>query len=359
MYRTVSQKLKLMPVQFDTVKRIAGCCRYVHNHFLARLETNLVSYDTCRRELKTQIRQNAWLQEAYEPNLMYMLRDMYKKFRYGGAKDKPRYLSKYKTIAFRVFNVAVEGNSVIIPSIGKVKCRGLSKRIGIHPPLSATIIVSPDGYCELRILINVDEDYYPPPIVDKIGVDYGIRTVLTLSNGLKFSIPKRIKKLYHKMEYYQKKCNSAQRLSNNYWKWYRKLQSTMRRLHNCLNGYAHTVAHILTAMYNEIVIEKLSIKHIIKHSKGSICYIMRSGLPTFYRWLQYMCIKRGRKFTLVDANYPSTKLCSTCGYKNNNIRGVHIHKWVCPSCGTRHDRDVNAAVNMYNYSTWQLHGYSP
>lgn len=350
MYRTVSQKLKLMPVQFDTVKRIAGCCRYVHNHFLARLETETVSYDTCRRELKSQISHNHWLQEPHESVLMYALKSMYRRYKYGGANDKPRYLSKYKTIAFRVFDVAVEGNSVIIPTIGKIKCRGLSKRIGIHPILSATIIVSPDGYCEFRVLIDVDEDFYPAPIVDKVGIDFGIRTVLTLSNGMKFTISKKIKKLYSKMDYYQQKCNSAQRLSNNYWKWYRKLQRTMRKLHNCLNGYAQMISHIITTIYGEVLIEKLSMKHLLKQSEGSAKYLMRSGLPTCYRWLQYMCMKRGRLFSIVDANYPSTKLCSHCGYKNDKIKGVHIHKWVCPVCGIRHDRDINAAINILHYN---------
>ena len=111
------------------------------------------------------------------------------------------------------------------------------------------------------------------------------------------------------------------------------------------NDFQHKVTHRLASENQVVCIEDLNVKGMIRNHRlaKSISDATWSG---FYRKLEYKMEDHGGTLVRVPRTYPSSQLCSCCGYQNREVMDLSIRAWRCPECGAEHDRDVNAAVNI-------------
>ncbi|WP_456470424.1 RNA-guided endonuclease TnpB family protein, partial [Caminibacter sp.] len=132
--------------------------------------------------------------------------------------------------------------------------------------------------------------------------------------------------------------------SNNFKKWAKRVAKLHEKITNAKNDFLHKLSRKLIDENQVIIVENLNIKGLIKNKKLSK-HIHQASWYKFINMLEYKAKFYGRELIKVDTFYPSSKLCSVCGYKNKELK-LSDRTWICPVCKTKHNRDYNAALNL-------------
>ena len=194
-----------------------------------------------------------------------------------------------------------------------------------------------------------------------MGIDLNIKngeTIIT-SDGEIISKPDTTKlelKLHKQQKKLARRLIMSRKLkktvweSTNYQKQRQRVAKTQAKIARIRKDWLNKVTWNLVNTYDEIHIEDLNVKgmvrnhHLAKHISDSL-------FGEFRRQLTYKCEWCGKQLVLVDRWYPSSQLCSNCGYRFKGTKDLKVREWVCPKCGKHHSRDVNAAINILNYAT--------
>lgn len=145
----------------------------------------------------------------------------------------------------------------------------------------------------------------------------------------------------------QRKLSKKVFESNNYFKYKIKVAKFQEHIKNQRLDYLHKLSIRLVKEYDIICTETLKVRNMIKNHKVAKSF-QDTSLSEFVRQLEYKAKWYGKVISKIDTFYPSSQLCSNCGYKNSEIKNLEVRKWTCPECGEHHDRDVNAAINILN-----------
>ena len=184
----------------------------------------------------------------------------------------------------------------------------------------------------------------PLPLVDKaIGIDAGLTSLVTTSDGEKVDNPGHFAKLYQKLRKVQKALSRKQKGSRNHHKARRKVALVHAKIRDSRQDFLHKLTTRLVRENQTIVAESLAVKNMVKNRKLSKA-ISDAGWSEMTRQLAYKARWYGRTFVQLDRWFPGSKTCSHCGHKVNALP-LKVREWDCPKCKTHHDRDVNAALN--------------
>ena len=196
------------------------------------------------------------------------------------------------------------------------------------------------------ISLLVETDIKPLKPVDKaIGLDLGIKDLIIDSNGKKYKNHKYLTKSMDKLVREQRKLSHMMKGSNNRDKQRIKIARLHHKINNQRNDYLHKLSKHIIDENQIICIEDLKVKDMEQNNKlaRNISDVSWSRLVSM---LIYKANWHDRTIIKVPSTFPSSQLCSTCGYKNSIVKDLHIRKWTCPECGIIHDRDINAAKNI-------------
>lgn len=196
-----------------------------------------------------------------------------------------------------------------------------------------------------------------------IGLDLGIKTLVVASNGETFSNKKYTDKAERHIAHLQRSLDKKVKYdeekgttnSKNREKARLRLTRAYERVRNQRKDYTHKISYRLTheSQVGTICIEDLGVKNMMKNHNlaKSIADVSWGELR---RQLEYKCRWYGVNFVVIDRFAPSSQVCSVCGYKNTRTKNLNVRKWTCPQCGTHHDRDLNAAINIKNLGVTKL-----
>jgi len=220
---------------------------------------------------------------------------------------------------------------------------------------NCTFIKTPTGKYFVSITFQV-EGSYPERDIDyenSIGMDMGLKDLVVLSDGTKVEAPKVFRKYEKKLKHAQKKLSNKVQGSKNW----EKAKLEVARIHEKIKNIREDFLHKLTKEISEnqadvFVVETLNIRGMLKNRKLSKS-ISDASWYQFKTFLKYKVERLGKKIIEIGMFEPSSKTCSVCGYKNEDLE-LSDREWVCPECGTVHDRDINAAINIRQFGIEQL-----
>ena len=211
-------------------------------------------------------------------------------------------------------------------------------------PSTITVKLTPAGRWYVSIVVD-DYTIKPLPKIDRtIGLDVGISSLIATSDGNKIVNPKHFKKLRKKLKRKQKALARKQKGSNNRGKARVQVAKVHAQIADVRKDFLHKLTTQLVRENQTIVVEDLAIKNMVKNHKLALA-ISDASWGELIRQLSYKCEWYGRELIKIDRWFPSSKRCANCGQIVDKLP-LNIREWKCPKCGTKHDRDINAAKNI-------------
>lgn len=348
---------RLYPNKADQVllSKHFGSVRFIYN---TMLEFKKYYYDETginpsNRELSyalthlKKLEEYSWLNEVNAQTLQATLRNLDRAFTnfYAKRSGFPKFKSK-KThrFSFRVPQKVsiVSGSRLKIPKFKKgIKVKVHREIIGIIK--NATIKLNPSGKYYVSLIVEYESQIPAKPKVEPssaTGVDLGIKTYVTLSDGTKIPYPLYLEKNRVKLKDLQAKFgkSKSKRVRLEIAKLYEKI--TNQRL-----DFIHKLTKELVTKYNSIAIEDLDITSMLSENKDLSRRISDCSWFTFRQILTYKAEQYGCNLIVIPKYYPSSKSCSNCSYINNNLK-LTDREYICPNCGLTLDRDYNASLNI-------------
>lgn len=261
----------------------------------------------------------------------------------------PRFRKKGVHDRFTITNdrLQIDGCRIRIPNLGWVRMREPLRFDGTIK--SATVSRIADRWFVSISVDTHDLSHLPKAESQGVaGVDVGVTTYATVSNGEKVEGPKPHKKLLNRVKRLSRSLSRKQKGSKNRTKAKRKLAKLHARIANIRSDAAHKLTTDLTRRFHTLGVEGLNVRGMVKNRRMSRS-IHDMGLGETRRRLQYKADMRGGIVVVADRWFASSKLCSCCGWKKEDLT-LKERVWTCEGCGTVHDRDVNAAVNLRDYA---------
>jgi putative transposase len=176
------------------------------------------------------------------------------------------------------------------------------------------------------------------------GLDLGVKDFAVISDGERIANPRHMERKARRLARYQRRMARSQKGSANRARAAAKVARAHRKVRDARADFLHRASTRLVRENDVIVIEDLNVAGMIRNRRLARA-ISGCGWGEFRRQLEYKCQRYGRRLVVIDRWYPSSKTCSACGHLLSDLSLATRH-WTCPSCGARHDRDVNAAKNI-------------
>ena len=364
-------KIRLYPnkTQEQTLNKVLGCYRFVYNQMLAQKQnayktdkTNLKVTDLSKWFHGTLLKdeQYAWLKEQNTKVMKQAIRQMdgaYQKFfkqhngfpKFKSKKDKQSALFPYEAISkHNTFETRHISLTTPLKNI-KFRCSDLylSRLQKYNKNIrSATLSKTKSGNFFLSILIEMEDTELKrfEHTNEEVGIDLGVKDFVITSDGEVFENKHFFKKEEKQIKKLQRQLSKKVKGSNNRKKAQVRIAKLFERITNKKDAYIHYVTNELLIYFDTIFMEDLNVQGMLRNHHLAKA-IQEVGFYKFKETLVNKALINNKQVVFIDRFYPSSKTCSVCGYKKRDLR-LSDREWVCPNCGTKHDRDINAAMNI-------------
>ena len=369
MLRAIKVRLYPNKEQEQTLNKTLGCYRFVYNHMLAlkqeaynRDKTNLGLCELSKYLFGTLLKdeQYAWLKEVNTKVTHEAIRQMlsaYNNFfkqhkgfpKFKSKKDKQSALFSLQAIS-RCNTFETRHISLTKPLKNiKFRCSDLYlRRLQKYNKniRSATLSKTKSGNFFLSILIEMEDTELKKfeRTNKQVGIDLGVKDFVITSDGEVFENRHFFKKEEKQIKKLQIQLSKKVKGSNNRKKAQIRIAKLFERITNKKDAYIHYVVNELLKSYDTIFMEDLNVQGMLRnHSLAKA--ISEVGFSRLKQVITTKALDNGKQVIFIDRFYPSSKTCSVCGYKKEDLK-LSDREWTCPNCGKKHDRDINAAVNI-------------
>ena len=343
--------------QQKLIDKTCNYARFIYNFMLEfkqkyyKYFNKKLTYNSMSKVLTKLKKRKIWLKEVDKCSLQNSLRDLdiaYQMFFNGAGypnfKSKKWNKNSYRTNAN--LHLDQDNKKIKIPKVGWIKFRDKTNFKGLTKIYNIAISKTPSGKYFASISAEVDM-----PVLERAnqscGIDLGLKDFCILNDGAKFDNPKFFIASQKKLAKMQRKLFKKVFESNSYFKHKNKVAKLQEKIKNQRLDFLHKLSIFLVKNYDIICIETLKVKNMIKNHKKAK-NIQDVSWYEFCRQLEYKTRWYGKVISKIDTFYPSSQLCSDCGFKNKQVKNLEVREWTCSNCGSHHNRDVNAAINILN-----------
>lgn len=380
--RAYKTEIDPTPSQIELIHKTFGCTRYIYNQFVSENLENLASdkdyisaFDYSKR-INNDPNTPTWLKEvpskAVKQSLMYADRAF--KDYFFKRRGKPKFKKKGLSESFYLIGtIKVERHRIFVPVLKWIRL----KEFGYIPKNITSVTISmKNGRYYISCLCKDEVDERIPLFDYSMGIDFGLKDQFITENRVIPSINKslRVRKLEQRLRREQRKLSrkyeanmvdkvyyktGAKKGQLKSYKWLKpldeckniqkqklKVARIYERLTRIRTEYNRKALRslVLERKPSAITIEDLAVLNMMKHRHLSKS-ISKAQWYQSRLYLENLCKKLGIELRLVSRFYPSSKLCSDCGFKYKDLQ-LNERTWICSNCGSKHDRDINAAINL-------------
>ena len=367
MYKAYKFRLYPNDEQMVLINKTFGSARYTYNYYLDKMINNgyKTSYANIQDYVDNLKYEATFLQEIDSIVIrqsLFNLDNAYQKMfnKQGGyPKFKSKYeknsyntvaiYSKYKDKEYCNIELNLQTRQIKLPKLKWIDIRGYRNTFSINGRIkSVTISKEQTGKYYVSILYeipDIDIIIRPRTIV---GIDIGIKKLLTLSDGTNYDNNKYIEKYQKRIKRKQRELSRKVKGSNNYYKCKKELAVLYSKLANSRKYYVHKITKNITDEYDIITCEKLTTKEmIIKGKENKLSTkINDATFSEIIRQLSYKVKFKGKNFYQINTYYPSSQICSRCDNQDKKYKDLNEREYKCIKCGQMLDRDFNASINI-------------
>jgi len=366
-----AHKIRLYPnnAQATYFAKACGVARFAYNWALSEWKRlyesgEKVNEGMLRKQLNAiKQEQFPWMLEvtkcapqlAIKNNLNNAFRNFFRRVKQckGEAAGYPKFHKKGVNDSFSLSNdqLKIDGKSVKIPNLGWVR---LAEDLRFNGKIMGATISRTADKWYIALQVELSEEIKHTSENQAVGVDLGVKALATLSDGTSVIGSKASRKYEKKLRRLNQSLSrkvgakKGEKKSNNFMKTKRTLSKLYAKTANLRADETHKLTTMLTHNYNLIGVEDLNVKGMMSNHNLARSVADMSFFE-FRRQLEYKAETTNAKIVVADRWFASSKTCSNCGVKHEELM-LSVREWICEHCGERHDRDVNAAINLRNYA---------
>lgn len=356
-----SYKYRIYPSKDQEIllSKTFGCCRFVWNKLVENFNNS--SKEMISDKTLKDTPEFDFLNEVSASTLQQKTRDFleFKKQFFNKKRkvklERPQFKKKSNRQSFRLpnqkFKLDQEKSLIRLEKIGWIKV-SIDRLIPEDADFrSITVSKTPTGKYFVSILVK--QKLNPIPSTGKVvGIDLGLKDLFILSNGQVINNPKWFRDNQSKLKKAQKHLSRKIKGSTRYNKQRIKVAKVHEFIANSRNYFLHNMTTSLVKTFDLIVVEDLNVSGMLKNHKLAKS-ISDASWASFVSMLDYKCNWYGKMLVRINRFFSSSKTCSSCGHKVDKM-SLSVREWTCSVCGTQHDRDFNAALNILKEGWRQL-----
>lgn len=352
-YPTDEQKIQ--------IAKTIGCCRLMYNQLLDDCYKQLEQTGTVKVKYYTEIKKNYdFIAEVSASALSYQrnaLEEAWKRY-FKKLNEKPTFHNKYRTNSFTIQNVSnnlrFQNGKIKVPSLGFVK--GVFHRFCKGKIKSATISVKAGMY-EISILTELPDpvkQYSNSENPAVLGIDMAFHGGAVYSDGSSMDMPVFLKNAEKRLKHLQR-ClarkigqKKGEVKSKNWLKNKQKIDKIQAKIARQKKYFLNNESKKIAENYDVVIVEDINLQNMANHKRHCGKSVSRINFGMFRTMLKYKLEEKNKLLLVADKFFPSSQLCSVCGFQNQELKNLRIRNWICPECKTEHNRDINAAINLQN-----------
>ncbi len=357
----ITYKYRIYPTQeqAELINKTIGCARFVYNTLLADCKKQYE--ETGKSKVKTPATLKSeyeWLKEVDSfalCNVQLHLQTAYKNF-FSKKSGFPEFHSKHKSAMTYTTNnnagqIRIEKGKLRLPKVGLVKivlhrfCKGTVKSVTVSKTKTNKYFVS--------ILTEQQPTVIEKDITQErvLGIDMSFKELAVYSDGTKAKYPMYYRKSQRKLAHVQRNFSRTKVDSKRHEKARLKVAKVYEKISNQRKDFLDKESYRIATAYDTVVIEDINMRSLANKGMRNGKTVNDIGFGEFKQMLEYKLNRNLCQLIKADKFYPSSQLCSVCGFKNIAVKNLDVREWDCPECNTHHDRDVNAALNLVKYYT--------
>lgn len=346
--------------QEELLQKTFGCARFIWNRMLADKKAYYESHKKMLDPTPAQYKKDyEWLKEVDSlalANVQLQLKRAFQRFfddeKTGYPKFKAKhYCKKSYTTNLVNGNIRLREKTIRLPKLGEIKIKKHREAPEEWKMKSVTVTQEPTGKYYVSVLYEYESQVFVQTDTEKaIGLDYAMRGLYVDSFGKNAEMPQYLRKSEKKLKAAQRKLSKKyvkgkERQSGRYYRQKHKVALMHEKVRHQRADWLHKESRKLVDAYDIIGIEDLDMKamsQMMNFGKS----VSDNGWGMFVNMLMYKAEEEGKHVVKASRQFPSSQMCHVCGELNPETKDLKIREWICPVCGTHHQRDWNAAINL-------------